>query len=75
MVDFECKKDGGGGEVEMSPPATAASPVHQRPQQQQQQQGSQLNKAIAAEHKTNYVQTLMHLLNGFVGSGILVSFL
>lgn len=74
MVDFECKKDGGGGEVEMSPPATAASPVHQRPQQQQQQ-GSQLNKAIAAEHKTNYVQTLMHLLNGFVGSGILVSFL
>lgn len=30
-----------------------------------------LNKQIVDEHKTNYGQTLMHLLNGFIGSGIL----
>lgn len=67
LVNFECKKDGGGGtyEPEEPSPKAAASPDHQP------QICNKLNKAIAAEHKTNYAQTLANLLNGFVGSGIL----
>jgi len=80
LVDIESKKDGGGNggngftnlaydqtNGHSALDATVLNGTCTEDQLTQQQQ----RDVVPDSNRTNYIQTLMHLLNGFIGSGIL----